>query len=232
MVTIRVKLFAMLRERAGGGDFVLDLPAASTAREALAAIGQSKGMTDLLERMPVALAVNREYIRDDVTLVDGDELAVIPPVSGGAPEAGEPLVHAAIVAQPVSADRLERLVANDGAGAIVTFHGTTRTVDRLEYEAYDEMARERLAAILAEVAAAHGLLAAAAEHRTGAVPLGESSVVVAVSAAHRPEAFAGAREAIDRIKSELPVWKREVETSDEGQSKTWVDGTPVGEVAK
>ncbi len=232
MVTIRVKLFAMLRERAGGGDFELDLPAASTAREALAAIGESRGMSDLLERMPVALAVNREYVRDDVTLVDGDELAVIPPVSGGAPEGDGPLCHAAITAEPLSADRLSRLVAHDGAGAIVTFHGTTREVDRLEYEAYDEMAGERLESILTEVAAAHGLLAVAAEHRTGAVPLGESSVIVAVSAAHRPEAFAGAREAIDRIKSELPVWKREVESSGEGESKTWVDGTPVGEVAK
>ena len=95
-------------------------------------------------------------------------------------------------------------------------------MDRLEYEAYAEMAEARIAAILADCTARHGLEAAAAEHRTGTVPLGEASVIVAVSAAHRGEAFAGAREAIDRIKAEAPIWKREVE---DGQGR-WVEGMP------
>ena len=94
---------------------------------------------------------------------------------------------------------------------------------RLEYEAYREMAEQRIAAILAECAARHGLLAAAAEHRVGAVPLSEPAVVVAVSAPHREEAFAGAREAIDRIKAEAPIWKREVEAAGEPR---WVEGAP------
>jgi molybdopterin synthase catalytic subunit len=161
-------------------------------------------------------------------LVDGDELAVIPPVSGGAPE-GDAAIHTAITDQPLSVDKLIELVRHPGAGAIVTFHGTTRSVDRLDYEAYDEMAGELLARIVDEVAAKHGVLAAAAEHRTGSVPLGEASVVVAVSSAHRPEAFAAARETIDRIKQELPVWKREVEHTDAGESANWVEGTPVKE---
>ena len=93
----------------------------------------------------------------------------------------------------------------------MVFCGTTRDVEKLEYEAYAEMAEERIATILGECVAAHGLEAAAAEHRVGTVPLGEPSVIVAVSAAHRGEAFAGAREAIDRIKAEAPIWKREVE---------------------
>ena len=97
----------------------------------------------------------------------------------------------------------------------------TREVERLDYEAYDEMATERIAAILAECVERHGLEAAAAEHRTGSVPLGEPSVIVAVSAAHRGEAFAGAREAIDRIKAEAPIWKREIE----GGEAEWVEGT-------
>jgi len=101
--------------------------------------------------------------------------------------------------------------------------GVTREVERLDYEAYAEMATERIAAILRDCIAEHGLEAAAAEHRTGSVPLGEPSVIVAVSAGHRKEAFAGARAAIDRIKAEAPIWKREVE----GERSEWVEGTPV-----
>jgi molybdopterin synthase catalytic subunit len=105
---------------------------------------------------------------------------------------------------------------------VVAFQGTTRDVDRLEYEAYAEMAERRIAAILRDCVDRHGLEAAAAEHRVGAVPLGEPSVIVAVSARHRAEAFAGAREAIDRIKAEAPIWKREVD----GGDARWVEGSP------
>lgn len=129
-------------------------------------------------------------------------------------------VHARIVDGPPSVEALARAVGRPRAGAIVTFQGTTRAVERLEYEAYREMAEERIAAILRDCVERHGLQAAAAEHRVGAVPLGEASVVVAVSAAHREEAFAGAREAIDRIKAETPVWKMEVE---DGEGR-WVEG--------
>jgi len=129
--------------------------------------------------------------------------------------------HARVHADPLSADRLARLVATDGTGAIVTFQGTTRDVDRLDYEAYLPMAEERIAAILEDALAAHEIEGAAAEHRVGAVPLGEPSVVVAVAAAHREAAFAAAREAIDRIKAEAPIWKREVE----GEHRRWGDGT-------
>ena len=108
-------------------------------------------------------------------------------------------------------------------GAVVSFQGVTREVAALEYEAYVEMARERIAVILHDAVGAHSLCAAAAEHRVGSVPLGEPSVIVAASAAHREEAFAGAREIIDRIKSEAPIWKREV---DEGGVSRPVPGTP------
>ena len=98
-----------------------------------------------------------------------------------------------VTAEPLSVERLAALVGAPAAGAIVTFQGTTRDVERLEYEAYREMAEEKMAAIVAEAIERHGLEAAAAEHRVGSVPLGESSVAVAASAAHRGEAFAGAR---------------------------------------
>lgn len=122
---------------------------------------------------------------------------------------------------PIDTAELMRLVASPRAGALVTFTGMTREVDSLDYEAYIEMATERIEAICTELAEAHGLTGIAAAHRTGTVPLGEPSVVVAVSAAHRPEAFAAAREAIDRIKAEAPIWKVEVD----GADRRRVDGT-------
>ncbi len=128
--------------------------------------------------------------------------------------------HALVTAEPLSLDRLARMVGRPHAGAIVTFQGTTRDVERLEYEAYREMAGERMTEIVGAAIERHGLAAAAAEHRVGTVPRGEASVAVAVSAAHRAEAFAGAREIIDRIKSEAPIWKKEV---DEGREQ-WVKG--------
>jgi molybdopterin synthase catalytic subunit len=133
-------------------------------------------------------------------------------------------IHVRVTEEPLSVERLVGLVGRAAAGAIVTFQGTTRDVERLEYEAYREMAEEQIAAIVGEAADRHGLEAAAAEHRVGSVPRGLSSVIVAVSAAHRDEAFAGAREIIDRIKAEAPIWKKELEA---GEAR-WVEGTRAG----
>jgi molybdopterin synthase catalytic subunit len=219
-MTVTVRLFAMLRERAGRDEIELELGDGSTVADALEALKDSSPLGEALERMPVRAAVNREYVADDSPLSPGDEVALIPPVSGGAPGAGED-VHARVTGAPLAPQSLSRAVGRPGAGAIVTFQGMTRDVDRLEYEAYAEMAQRRIEAILRECLDRHGLEAAAAEHRVGTVPLGEPSVVVAVSAAHRDEAFAAAREAIDRIKAEAPIWKQEVE--DSGDS-SWVEG--------
>lgn len=210
----------MLREEAGQGFCEVELPAPASAADAVAAASDQVGLSARARSIPVVLAVNREQVGPDTIVSDGDEVAVLPPVSGGAPTAR---VHAAIVTEPLSADRLRAAVADNGAGAVVTFEGVTRDVPRLEYDAYTEMATPLLAALLAEVASTHGLLAIAAEHRVGVVPLGASSVVIAASSAHRPEAFAGAREAIDRIKVELPIWKQE---QGEGGGR-WVPGTPM-----
>jgi molybdopterin converting factor subunit 1 len=213
-MTVRVRLFAMLRERAGEEEIELELEEGATVGEAIERLGAAGPLADLLERMPVRMAVNREYADSATTLHAADELALIPPVSGGAPP------HVRVGGEPLSLDAVTRLVADPGAGAVVSFQGVTREVERLEYEAYREMAQRRIAAILAECVDRHRLFGAAAEHRVGSVPLGEPSVIVAVSAAHREEAFAGAREAIDRIKAEAPIWKREVE----GETATWVEG--------
>lgn len=219
---LQVRLFAVLRERAGHDTLEIELAEGATVAEAMRALAaESEPLAAALEAMPVVMAVNRSYAGAETRLAAGDELALIPPVSGG--EASRP--HVRVGPEPLSAERLFTFVASNHTGAVVTFHGTTRDVERLDYEAYEPMASERIEAILTEVATRHELEGIAAEHRTGTVPLGEASVLVVVAAAHREPAFAAAREAINRIKAEAPVWKREVE----GERGEWVEGTrPTG----
>jgi len=213
---VELRLFAMLRERAGRDSLALELPEGATVADALAAAAREPGLGELLPDLPVRVAVNREYAHDDDVIGAGDELALIPPVSGGAtaPAAVK------VTDEPLGMINLANSVGRPGAGAVVVFCGVTREVESLEYEAYAEMAEEQIARILAEVKEAHGLTAVAAEHRVGLVPLSQPSVIVAASAGHREEAFAGAREAIDRIKDEAPIWKKEL---DGGQGR-WVEG--------
>jgi len=204
-MTVRVRLFAVLRQRAGRESVDMDLEEGATVADALAALAREPGLTDVLARVPVRMAVNRDYAEPETVLSAGDELALVPPVSGG--EA----IHVRVGPEPISLEGIASRVVDIAAGAVVTFQGFPRDVPQLDYEAYGEMATERIAAILADCVERHELVTAAAEHRTGPVPAGEASVVVAVSAPHRPEAFAGAREAIDRIKAEAPIWKLQAE---------------------
>ena len=204
---VRVRLFAVLRERAGAPELTLDLPEGASVATALEQIDW------LTRELPVVMAVNHEYANPATVLKADDELALIPPVSGGAVAA----VHARVLDRPLVIEDLIRAVGDPRAGAIVTFCGVTREVPALEYEAYAEMAQAQLEQIVTAAVQRHGLTAAAAEHRVGTVPLSEASVAVAASAPHRAEAFAGAREIIDEIKARAPIWKRE-----EGE---WVKGT-------
>lgn len=207
-MVVRVRLFAALRERAGSDEIELELPDGALVADALQRMGALTG------DLKAVMAVNREYAHADTALHPGDELALIPPVSGGDPVTGT--VHVALSAEPIALDPLLERVRDPRAGAVVAFEGVTREVAQLEYEAYGDMARTKIEEIVCAAIEAHGLCAAAVEHRTGTVPLSEPSVLVAVSAPHREEAFAGAREIIDRLKSQAPIWKQE-----EGK---WVDG--------
>jgi molybdopterin synthase catalytic subunit len=195
---VTVRLFASLRERAGASARELD---AATVADVWPALGLGDEPDGLL------FAVNREYAPRGRELADGDEVALIPPVSGGAFLLSE---------EPLSLDRVVAEVRDDGAGAIATFTGTTRArsrgreVVRLEYEAYEGMAEKVMAEIAEELLARHDLVAVAIHHRVGVVEIGETSVAIAVSAAHRADALAACREAIDELKERVPLWKKEV----------------------
>jgi molybdopterin synthase catalytic subunit/molybdopterin converting factor small subunit len=204
-MTVRVRLFAVLRQRAGRESVDVELEEGATVADALAVLAREPRLTDVLARVPVRMAVNRDYAELETELSPDDELALVPPVSGGESS------HVRVGPDPISLDELAGRVVDNSAGAVVTFQGFPRDVPRLDYEAYGEMASARIGAILADCVERHDLVAAAAEHRTGPVPTGEASVAVAVSAPHRAEAFAGAREAIDRIKAEAPIWKLQAE---------------------
>ena len=204
---VRVRLFAVLRERAGADRVDVELPDGATVARLREEVEAVTGP------VPCLVAVNRRYAGDEEVLAPGDEVALVPPVSGGAP-------YVAIGPEPLSFDALLDSVSDPRAGAIVTFSGVTREVEALDYEAYEEMALREMEEIVDAAIGAHGLCAAAAAHRTGRVALGEASVIVAASAPHRGEAFAGAREIIDRLKERATIWKAEVQ----GGERRWVEG--------
>jgi molybdopterin synthase catalytic subunit len=225
-VDISVRLFASLREHAGAGTLQLVLPDGATVDDAIADL-RTGALSGLPEAAQFVTAVGREYSRRDRVLEQGDELALVPPVSGGAPDsvrlaAPDRVRLAEVTGEELDVDAVRRLVADPSTGGTVVFVGTTRDVPSLEYEAYVDMAREQIALLAAAAVVDHNLAAVAVSHRTGTVALGEPSIVVAASAAHRGEAFAGARQLLDAVKSQAPIWKRE---HPEDGPPEWVAGT-------
>jgi molybdopterin synthase catalytic subunit len=197
-VTVRVRLFAALRERAGWSERELD--GVACVADVWPALGLGEEPPGLL------YAVNREYAPPERELADGDEVAIIPPVSGGAFRLSD---------APLSLDAVVDEVRADEAGAIATFVGTTRvhsrgrTVTHLEYEAYPGMAEEVMAGIADELKRRYELCDVAIHHRVGRVGIGEPSVVIAISAPHRQDALAACKDAIDSLKETVPLWKKE-----------------------
>ena len=196
-MTVSVRLFAGLRERAGWSRREIR---AATVADVWPALELGDEPAGLL------YAVNQQYAPRDTVLVEGDEVAVIPPVSGGAFLLND---------EPLALDRVVEEVRDERAGAIATFTGTTRltsrgrTVLHLDYEAYEGMAESVMAEIGEELRRRYDLCAVAIHHRTGRVGIGETSVVIAVSAPHRADALAACQDAIDALKERVPLWKKE-----------------------
>jgi molybdopterin synthase catalytic subunit len=195
---VTVRLFAGLRERAGWSRREVN---AATVADVWPALGLGVEPAGLL------YAVNKEYAERDRALAPGDEVALIPPVSGGAFLLSD---------DPLSLDRVVEEVRSDEAGAIATFTGTTRvhsrgrTVTHLDYEAYEGMAEKVMEEIADALRARYELTAIAIHHRIGRVTIGETSVLIAVSAPHRQDALAACKDAIDELKERVPLWKKEV----------------------
>jgi MoaE-MoaD fusion protein len=198
-MAVTVRLFAGLRERAGWSERTLD--GVGTVADVWPALGLGDEPAGLL------YAVNHAYADRDRPLADGDEVALIPPVSGGAFR---------LTDQPIDTSSVAAEVSDPRAGAIATFLGTTRvesrgrTVHYLDYEAYGGMAEKVMAELANGLKAKHDLCAVAITHRIGRVEIGEVSVAIAVSAPHRAAALAACAEAIDTLKETVPLWKKEV----------------------
>lgn len=203
---ITLKFFAVVRERLGESELTIDLPEGSTIADARAYVDELAGEAAPLIQRSMSM-LNQEYASPEDPLHDGDELAFIPPVSGGD--------HYKVHPDPLDAQAITASVEHDGAGAVVTFVGTVRDNARgrkvtwLDYEAYPEAAEKMLARIGNEMREKWPVLGVAIEHRTGKLGIGEASVVIAVSSAHRDAAFQACAYAIERIKEIVPIWKKE-----------------------
>lgn len=218
---VRALLFARLRELAGTGEVELELGGSPSVADAWSALrGQHPGLP---AEQGLRAARNQEFCAWTEPLAEGDEVAFIPPVSGGTGGAG---VLFELTAEVLDARRLEAAVAHPGAGAICTFTGMVRdhsrgeSVTHLEYEAYGRMADRQMRAIADEIAERWPHARVAMAHRTGRLEIGEASVIVAVACPHRAEAIAACKWGIDRLKESVPIWKKEFARS----GASWIEG--------
>lgn len=209
-MNITMRYFAIMREHLGKSVETLDIPAGTTAGEIFQIAIRDTPRLAALERA-VMVMVNEEYVDADHVLQDGDEIALIPPVSGG-----DTLPELFTVTEDeLDRRRIEKLVAGPDTGAVVTFAGTVRdnargmTVSALDYEAYSSAAEKMLARVGSEVADRWPEVRIAISHRTGHLVPGEASVVIVTASPHRENAYTANAWAIARIKEIVPIWKKE-----------------------
>jgi molybdopterin synthase catalytic subunit len=210
-IAVKARLFARLREQAGTEVETMELPAGSTVADVYEALRRAHPTLEP-DRAAVRAALNQEFADWGAAVKDGDEVAFIPPVSGGTHGVG---VLFELTNRPLDSKRMETAVAHKGAGAICTFTGIVRdssrgqSVTHLDYEAYGEMAVAQMRRIGDEIAERWPEARVAMAHRTGSLEIGEASVVVSVSSPHRAEAIAACKWGIDRLKESVPIWKKE-----------------------
>jgi molybdopterin synthase catalytic subunit len=220
MISVKVLYFAVVRERLRKTHEDITLAEGATVRDLLRALEERHPALGGM-RQSLRVAVNEAFVDEGQGLADGDEAALIPPVAGGAP-------YCRLSAEPLALEEVLRAVGGSAQGGIVSFSGVVRgwskgrAVARLEYEAYGTMALRTLGALIASIEEAYPGVKVAIVHRTGVLQVGEVAVVIAASAPHRAEAFTACQQAIDRLKQEVPIWKKEVFTDGE----EWVGSRP------
>ncbi len=220
---VRVLFFGVLKDLTGCGSDVLTLPDQAKAGDVLEHYGRRvSALTGMLGS--IAISVNQEYAGADAKLHAGDEVALLPPVSGGSPSAKiirEAIDTAAVLAQ----------IKRPDEGAAVVFEGVVRNHSRgrrtlfLDYEAYEEMALRQMESLAAQALSQFQICDAAMVHRLGRLDIGETSVLIVVAAAHRAAAFDACRWLIDTLKRTVPIWKKEY--FEDGA--VWADGEPFPE---
>jgi MoaE-MoaD fusion protein len=223
---ITIKLFAILKDKAGIGEF--QIPGRTEPVEILLRqVSQEYPvLSDILSTCAIMVSVNREFVKNNALVKDGDEVALMPPFSGG----DQPSGSVRIQQEPFSIEREVNALrrSSTSIGAIVTFLGTTRDISRgkevakLEFEHYPGMAEKKLGEVRARAIKDFGLIDVTIVHRVGTMPAGEEIVLIAVAAGHRDEAFRACRYCIDELKRIAPIWKKE--TTPEGE--VWVEEHP------
>ncbi len=224
---VRLLLFAALREAVGKKEHLLEVPSQLSladvvrrAEDELPEIARYRG------RLLVSL--NQERVPMDARVADGDEVAFLPPMSGGSTRAEDRGERAWLQAGALSMEGLLEEVRGDDAGGVVTFTGTVRdhsrgqAIDHLEYEAYEPMAEKEMRRIAAQVVERWPEARIAIAHRVGRLAIGDAAVMIAAAAPHRAEAFEACRFAIDTLKRTVPIWKKEF--AEDGT--TWVEENP------
>ncbi len=236
---VRVLFFGILKDLVGKPAEVIDLPDGASVRDVLARYASQ--VPRLKESLPsLALAVNQHYARPDTKLNSDDEVALLPPVSGGAPDgAGEtPALqptgsqrYASIVREVIDTRRIVARLKRGEDGAVIVFEGVVRNQTRgrktlyLDYEAYEEMALQQMESLAGQALTQFQVRDVGIVHRLGRLEIGETSVLIAVASAHRAAAFGACRWLIDTLKRTVPIWKKEF--FEDGA--VWADGEPFPE---
>src|SRR6202162_4706044 len=211
---VRVLFFGVLKEMIGKSVDLLDLADGASLRDVLA-LYESQNPR-LKESVPsLAMSVNQEYSGPDTKLRENDEIALLPPVSGGAPEAAQRRLYASIVREVINTSQTIASLKRGEDGAALVFEGVVRNQTRgrktlyLDYEAYEEMALEQLESLADQALQRFQIRDVAIVHRLGRLEIGETSVLIAVVSAHRAAAFDACRWLIDTLKQKVPIWKKE-----------------------
>ena len=215
MISIKVRLFAALKEIIGKNQLDLQIPEGSTVKDVIAVIEETYPAVKKIIKIS-KYAVNMEYTETEKKLTEGDEITIIMPVSGGVYSASETNMHIEITGEKIDDAKVLDFVSDISAGSVLLFNGTVRDnddgkpVEYLYYEAYEEMAVKEIKKLIAIAFNKYNILKVCVIHRTGKMDAGEISISIGVSSPHREDSYIASKFLIDNIKETVPVWKKEM----------------------